>query len=63
MRNYKEELIKYLKFKKHMGYVETRCMSLRNSICRQACKYGNVDEVTRKLYLKYNDYLKILRPD
>ena len=43
MRNYKDELVKYLKFKKHMGYVESQCMHLRNSICRQACKYGNVD--------------------
>ena len=61
MRNYKDELIKYLKFKKHMGYVETRCMHLRNSICRQACKYGNVDKVTRDKYLKYNKYLLKLR--
>jgi len=46
-----------------MQYVENRCMHLRNSICRQACKYGSVDQVTRKLYLKYNEYLRILRTD
>jgi len=37
-------------------------MELRNNICRQACKHGNVDSITRVLYLKYNDYLRILRP-
>ena len=61
MRNYKHELIKYLKFKKHMGYVESQCMHLRNSICRQACMYGNVDKVIREKYLKYNKYLLKLR--
>ena len=44
-----------------MQYVENRCMHLRNSICRQACKYGNVDNVTRANYLKYNKYLLKLR--
>ena len=44
-----------------MQYVENRCMHLRNSICRQACKYGNVDIVTRTNYLKYNNYLLKLR--
>ena len=61
MRNYKDELIKYLKYRKHMQYVENACMHLRNSICRQACKYGNVDIVTRTNYLKYNKYLLKLR--
>ncbi len=61
MRNYKHELIKYLKYRKHMQYVENRCMHLRNSICRQACKYGDVDNVTRTNYLKYNKYLLKLR--
>ena len=44
-----------------MGYVETQCMHLRNSICKQACMYGNVDKVTRAKYLKYNKYLLKLR--
>lgn len=61
MRRYKHELKKYLRYKKHVHYVENRCMILRNSICRQACKYGNVDKVTRELYLKYNNYLRLLR--
>ena len=61
MRSYKDELIKYVKLKKHIRYVETRCMHLRNSICRQACKYGDVDNITRTRYLKYNKYLLKLR--
>ena len=61
MRNYKDELIKYLKYKKHIHHVENRCMNLRNNICRQACKYGNVDNVTRTNYLKYTKYLLKLR--
>ncbi len=61
MRYYKDELIKYLKYKKHIQYVETRCMHLRNSICKQAVLYGDVDNTTRKLYKKYNNYLKIIR--
>ena len=61
MRNYKHELIKYLKYRKHVQYVENACMHLRNSICRQACKYGNFNNVTRTNYLKYNKYLLKLR--
>ena len=62
MRRYKNELIKYLRYKKHVYYVENRVVKLRGEICKQACKYGNVDEVTRKLYLKYNRYLQLLKP-
>jgi len=63
MRRYKNELQKYLKYKKHVSYVESRVVELRSSICKQAVLYGNVNDITRKLYLKYNDYLKLLRPD
>ena len=63
MRNYKHELIKCLRYRKHVYYVEARVVELRNDICRQAILYGNVHDITRKLYLKYNDYLKLLRPD
>ena len=62
MRNYKHELIKYLRYRKHVYYVEARVVELRNNICKQACKYGNVDNLTRELYLKYNRYLLILNP-
>ena len=60
MRNYKHELIKYLKYKKHVSYIHTRLMELRNRICKQAVLYGDVDAVTRKLYIKYTNYLKKL---
>ena len=57
MRNYKDELIKYLRYTKHVSYVETRLMQLRNHICKQAVLYGDVDDIVRKQYLKYNKYL------
>ena len=63
MRRYKNELQKYLRYKKHISYVESRVVQLRSNICKQAVLYGNVSNITRQLYLKYNDYLKILRPD
>jgi len=61
MRRYKDELIKYLRYKKHVSYVETRLMQLRNNICKQAVLYGDVDDIIRKQYLKYNKYLLKLR--
>ena len=61
MRRYKDELIKYLRYKKHVSYVETRLMQLRNNICKQAVIYGDVDDIIRKQYLKYNKYLLKLR--
>jgi len=61
MRRYKDELIKYLRYKKHVSAIETRLMHLRNKICKQAVLYGDVDQVTREQYLKYNNYLKKLR--
>ncbi len=60
MRRYKDELIKYLKYKKHISMIETRLMHLRNKICKQAILYGDVDKVTRQLYKKYNNYLKTI---
>ena len=57
MRRYRDELIKYLRYKKHYSYVETRVVQLRNKICRDATKYGTIGTITRKLYLKYNNYL------
>ena len=61
MGKYKHELLNYLKYKKHVSYIETTLMQLRNKICKQAVLYGSVDSVTRQLYLKYNDYLKKIR--
>ena len=57
MRRYRDELIKYLRYKKHYAYVETRVVELRNKICRDATKYGTIGTITRDLYLKYNNYL------
>ena len=61
MRNYKYELIKYLKYKKHVSVVETRLMHLRNTMCKQAILHGIVDIIIRKQYLKYSKYLLKLR--
>jgi hypothetical protein len=61
MRSYKYELIKYLKYKKHVSVVETRLMHLRNTMCKQAILHGSVDIIIRKQYLKYNKYLLKLR--
>jgi len=57
MRRYKDELIKYLKYKKHYAYVEKRTLELRSKICNDATKYGTIGTITRELYLKYNNYL------
>jgi len=57
MRNYKHELIKYLKYKKHYNYVESRVVELRNKICQDATMHGTIGTTTRELYLKYNNYL------
>ena len=58
MRKRLHILKKYLKYKKHISYIEKRVVELRASICQQACLYGSVDTSTRDLFLKYNDYLK-----
>jgi len=57
MRRYKYELIKYLKYKKHYSYVESRTLELRAKICRDATMHGTIGTITRTLYLKYNKYL------
>ena len=60
MRRRLHILKEYLRYKKHIAYVEKQTLELRNSICRQAVLYGNVDKITRTLFLKYNEYLKQL---
>ena len=57
MRNYKDELKHYLKYKKHYNYVEKRVVELRAKICQDAILYGTIGTITRELYLKYNNYL------
>ena len=61
MRNYKNELIKYLKYKKHYAYVEKRTVELRAKICNDAAMHGTINTITRDLYLKYNKYLLKLK--
>ena len=63
MRKRLHILKQYLKYKRHISYVESRVVELRASICKQAVMYGTVDNVTRDLFLKYNNYLILLRPD
>ena len=63
MRRRLHILREYLRYKRHISYVESRVVELRSSICRQAVMYGTVDNLTRDLFLKYNEYLKLLRPD
>ena len=57
-----EEIRKYIKYREHVKFVELRCNELRNKICRQATVHGTVDQTNRKLYIKYNKYLLILKP-
>lgn len=62
MRKRLHILKEYLKYKRHISYVEARVVELRGSICKQAVLYGNVDKTTRELFIKYNAYLILLRP-
>jgi len=57
MRRYRDDLKRYLKYRKHYNYVESRVVELRNKICRDATLYGTIGTTTRRLYLKYNNYL------
>ena len=50
----------YYKKKRLERYITKRIMQLRNEICKQACKYGVVDETTRQLYAKYKNKLNEL---
>ena len=61
MRRYRDELIKYLKWKKHYAYVEKRTVELRAKICHDAATHGTINVTTRDLYLKYNNYLLKLK--
>ena len=50
----------YYKKKRLERYITARILELRNNICKQACKYGTVDDTTRQLYTKYKNKLKEL---
>jgi len=62
MRRRKHILQQYLRYTKHIDYVRRRTLELRSKLCKQACLYGTIDNTTRKLYLKYNRYLQLLKP-
>ena len=50
----------YYKKKRLERYITARIVELRNNICKQACKYGVVDQTTRQLYTKYKNKLNEL---
>ncbi len=50
----------YYKKKRLERYITVRIVELRNKICKQACKYGSVDDTTRRLYTKYKNKLNEL---
>jgi hypothetical protein len=51
---------KYFRKHQHRKYVEEMVTVMRGRVCKQAVLYGVVDKNTRRLYLKYNEYLKRL---
>tara|TARA_Y100000589_G_scaffold327052_1_gene368124 strand:+ start:7016 stop:7210 length:195 start_codon:yes stop_codon:yes gene_type:complete len=50
----------YLRYKKHKQYVEERVVELRSKITMEAIETGCADKQSRRLFLKYNEYLKNL---
>ena len=53
-------LSKHLRLRKHKSYVESRVLEIRSMITIQAIENGCVDKELRKLFIKYNEYLKTL---
>ncbi len=51
-------LAKQIRIKKHRQYVESCVLEIRSNITLQAIENGCVDDNTRQLFIKYNDYLK-----
>lgn len=60
MRRRLHILKEYLRYKKHISYVETRVVDLRRKITKEAIETGCANKLTRILFLKYNEYLKKL---
>ena len=54
------ELKMYWKKKRLEKLITARILELRNEICKQACKYGVVDQTIRQLYTKYKNKLNEL---
>ena len=57
------KLGRYIRKLRHKRYVEEMVIVMRDSVCKQAVLYGSADVNTRKLYLKYNEYLKKLNKE
>ena len=60
MRRRLHILKEYLRYKKHIKYVEERVVELRSKITMEAIETGCVDKQSRRLFLKYNHYFKSL---
>ena len=60
MRRRLHILKEYLRYRKHISYVEKRVVNLRSKITIEAIETGCADKQTRRLFLKYNEYLKTL---
>tara|TARA_Y100001972_G_scaffold123859_1_gene171844 strand:- start:214 stop:408 length:195 start_codon:yes stop_codon:yes gene_type:complete len=60
MRRRLHLLKEYLKYKKHQSFVESRVVELRRKITKESIETGCADELTRTLFIKYNNYLKSL---
>jgi len=58
VRNRLQILKDYLRYKKHKQYVESRVVELRSKITMESIETGCADKHTRRLFLKYNEYLK-----
>lgn len=55
-----KNFILYLRKKRHKQYVEERVLDLRRKITMEAIESGCADKQSRRLFLKYNEYLKTL---
>lgn len=60
MRRRLHILKEYLKYKKHQSLIEERVVELRRKITKESIETGCADELTRTLFIKYNNYLKSL---
>ena len=60
MRRRLHILKEYLRYKKHIKYIEERVEELRSKIVMEAIETGCADKQSRRLFLKYNNYLKSL---
>ena len=55
MRRRLHILKEYLRYKKHIKYIEERVEELRSKIVMEAIETGCADKQSRRLFLKYNN--------